>query len=152
MDDLQRLIAIESIKQLKARFLRCLDTKDWDSFAATLSDDAVLDMSQQGSEVLKGGGKVIADWTRNSVHHAQTVHHAHTPEIHVISPDSAKGVWALMDVLRWPEGGPISEMLTYGHYHESYIRVGGEWRISHIFLTDLRIDITEGSNLAPTAA
>lgn len=152
MDDLQRLMAIESIKQLKARFLRCMDTKDWDSFAATMSDDAVLDMSQQGSEVLEGGGKVIADWTRNAVHHAQTVHHAHTPEIHLTSPESAKGVWALMDVLRWPEGGPISEMVTYGHYHESYVRVGGEWRISHIFLTDLRIDITEGTNLGPTSA
>lgn len=150
--DLERLMAIESIKQLKARFLRCMDTKDWDGFAATLSDDAVLDMSQQGSEVLEGGGKVIADWTRDAVHHAETVHHAHTPEIDVTSPDAATGVWALMDVLRWPEGGAISEMVTYGHYHESYVRVGDEWKISRIFLTDLRIDIKEGSGLHPAAA
>ena len=145
MGDLERLMAIESIKQLKARFLRCMDTKDWDGFAATMSDDAVLDMSQQGSEVLDGGGRVIADWTRDSVHIAETVHHAHTPEIDVTSPDTATGVWALMDVLRWPEGGIISEMVTYGHYHESYVRVRGEWKISRIFLTDLRIDITQGA-------
>ena len=152
MDDLARLMAIESIKQLKARFLRCMDTKDWDGFAATLSDDAVLDMSQQGSEVLEGGGKVIADWTRDAVDIAQTVHHAHTPEIDVTSPDSASGVWALMDVLRWPDGGVISEMVTYGHYHESYVRVGGEWKISRIFLTDLRIDVTEGTGVRPAVA
>jgi hypothetical protein len=142
VNDLERLMTIESIKQLKARFLRCLDTKDWDGFAATLSDDAVLDMSQQGSEVLEGGGKVIAAWTRDSVDRAETVHHAHTPEINVTSPDSATGVWALLDVLRWPAGEAISEMVTYGHYHESYVRVGGEWKISRIFLTHLRIDIT----------
>ena len=152
MNDLERLMAIESIKQLKARFLRCMDTKDWDGFAATLSDDAVLDMSQQGSEVLEGGSKVIADWTRDAIDLAQTVHHAHTPEIDVTSPDSATGVWALMDVLRWPDGGAISEMVTYGHYHETYVRVGGGWKISRIFLTDLRIDITEGTGARPTLA
>ena len=152
MNDLERLMAIESIKQLKARFLRCLDTKDWDGFAATLSDDAVLDMSQQGSDVLEGGGRAIADWTRDSVDRAETVHHAHTPEINVTSPDSATGVWALLDVLRWPEGEAISEMVTYGHYHESYVRVGGEWKISRIFLTHLRIDLTEGAGLRPALA
>jgi hypothetical protein len=152
VNDLERLMAIESIKQLKARFLRCMDTKDWDGFAATLSDDAVLDMSQQGSEVLEGGARVIADWTRDAIDAAETVHQAHCPEIEVTSADSATGVWALMDVLRWPEGGAISEMVTYGHYHESYVRVAGAWKISRIYLTDLRIDITEGTGPAPTAA
>ena len=147
MDDLDLLMAIESIKQLKARFLRCMDTKDWDGFAATLTDDAVLDMSQQGSEILEGGGKAIAAWTRDAVDLAETVHQAHAPEIDVTSSASATGVWALMDVLRWPDGGPIAEMVTYGHYHESYVRVGREWKISRIFLTHLRIDVTEGAGL-----
>ena len=33
MDDLQRILAIEEIKQLKYRYLRFLDTKAWDELA-----------------------------------------------------------------------------------------------------------------------
>ena len=41
MDDLERLVAIEEIKQLKARYFRCMDTKDWEGFAEVFAPDAV---------------------------------------------------------------------------------------------------------------
>ena len=34
MDTVERLDAIEAIKQLKARYFRCMDTKDWDGLRA----------------------------------------------------------------------------------------------------------------------
>ncbi len=39
------LLAIEEIKALKARYFRCMDTKDWDGFAALFTIDASLDVS-----------------------------------------------------------------------------------------------------------
>ena len=44
------------------------------------------------------------------------------------------------DKLRWPEGAPIRAMHGYGHYHETYEKVAGEWRIKTITLTRLRVD------------
>jgi 3-phenylpropionate/cinnamic acid dioxygenase small subunit len=43
--DLQELIAREQIRDVKARYCRLLDTKDWDGFAALFTEDAILDVS-----------------------------------------------------------------------------------------------------------
>ena len=45
------------------------------------------------------------------------------------------------DLLRFPDG---TELRGYGHYHEDYRKVDGEWRISRSKLTRLRMDITPG--------
>jgi hypothetical protein len=46
IDALARLNAIEDIKQLKARYFRLMDTRDWQGMALTFSRDAVWDCSQ----------------------------------------------------------------------------------------------------------
>ena len=45
MNDLARLVAIEDIKQLKARYYRFLDTHDWEGFRSLWTPDAVMDMN-----------------------------------------------------------------------------------------------------------
>ena len=66
-----------------------------------------------------------------------TVHHGHMPEIEVTSDTTATGIWALQDLLRWPDG---HELYGYGHYHEEYEKVDGRWRITKMTLTRLRTD------------
>ncbi len=61
------------------------------------------------------------------------------PEIDVTSPTTATGVWAMEDMLRWPDG---SELHGFGHYHEAYANVDGDWRIKSTLLTRLRMDFT----------
>ena len=68
-----------------------------------------------------------------------TVHHGHTPEIEVTSPTTAVGIWAMQDLLSWPDG---STLHGYGHYHETYEKSGGEWRIKTSKLTRLRMDLS----------
>jgi hypothetical protein len=70
---------------------------------------------------------------------AVTVHHGHTPEITVTSPTTATGIWALHDEIVWPDG---TQMRGDGHYHEMYVREGGEWRIASSTLTRLRMELT----------
>src|SRR5690349_1192265 len=43
MDRLDIILAIESIKQLKARYFRAMDTKNWAEFRPLLADDIVVD-------------------------------------------------------------------------------------------------------------
>ena len=70
-----------------------------------------------------------------------TVHQVHAPEIQLTSPTSAYGVWALEDVVRL---GPGVNLRGYGHYTETYEKVGGHWLITSSKLTRLREDVFNG--------
>ena len=150
MEPAERLMATEEIKQLKARYFRCMDTKDWAGFEQVFAHDAVMDMSSEMRDQTTRGGVTrgsaeIAAMVRNVVGAVVTVHHGHMPEIELTSATTARGVWAMEDKLRWPEGSPVRTMHGYGHYHETYERTEDGWRIKTITLTRLRVD-TEPSS------
>jgi hypothetical protein len=147
VDTVERLEAIEEIKQLKARYFRCMDTKDWEGFTAVFAPDARMDVSGElpgdvsdGSGITTGS-REIAAFVRGSIDDVTTVHLGHTPEIDVTSPTNAAGVWAMEDHLWWPEGSPITTMHGYGHYHETYEKQEGRWLITSTTLTRLRTDV-----------
>ena len=142
MDAMDRLEALEDIRLLKARYFRCLDTKDWDGFADLFAPDAVMDMTSEGAAITEGN-REIAAFVRGVVGDVTTVHHGHTPEIEITSPTTATGIWAMEDKLRWPEDAPLGSMHGYGHYHETYERVADGWRIKTLRLSRLRIDFEE---------
>ncbi len=131
---------VEAIKRLKARYFRLIDTKDWDGLRQVFSDDVVVDTTASGGNVVTGATPFVA-FLREAIGDVITVHHGHTPEIEVTSPTTATGVWAMEDQLRWPDG---QELRGYGHYHETYEKVDGAWRISTSTLTRLRMDLTAG--------
>jgi hypothetical protein len=70
-----------------------------------------------------------------------TVHHGHMPEIEITSPTTATGIWAMEDHLRFPPGARLRELHGYGHYHETYVKLEGEWRIQSTKLVRLRLDV-----------
>jgi len=141
MDDIERLTAIEEIRRLKARYFRCLDTKDWDGFRDVFASDAEMDMrAEAGDRGLVHGSQAIADFVRGVVGDVQTVHHGHMGEIELTSPTTATGIWAMEDLLRWPAGGPYGSMHGWGHYHETYAKQADAWRIQTLTLTRLRLD------------
>jgi hypothetical protein len=148
MSDSERLAAIEAIKQLKARYFRSMDTKDWAGLEAVFAPDAELDMRGEAADKSKAaeglvvGGAKVAAFIRNAVIDLVTVHHGHMPEIEITSPTTAKGIWAMEDLLRWPEGAALKTLHGFGHYHETYRRLADGWRIQTSTLTRLRVDIT----------
>jgi uncharacterized protein (TIGR02246 family) len=131
---------VEAIKRLKARYCRTMDTKDWAAMRRLFTDDVVMDTTASGGGVTTGADDFMA-FLQEAIGDVLTVHHCHTPEIDVTAATSASGVWAMEDMLRWPDG---SELHGYGHYHESYEKVDGEWRIKRSQLTRLRMDFTAG--------
>lgn len=128
----------EAIKQLKARYFRTMDTKDWDGMRRVFTDDVVMDTSSSGGGVITGADAFMA-FLSETLAGVVTVHHGHMPEIALTSPTTATGIWALHDLLVWPNG---RRLVGYGHYHETYERVGDEWRIASSKLTRLRMDFT----------
>jgi len=130
---------VEAIRQLKARYFRLMDTKDWEAMRQVLMNDVVMDTREAGGNLMTGADPYMA-FLREAIGDVVTVHHGHTPEIDLTSETTATGVWAMEDMLRWPNG---SEMHGYGHYHETYEKVDGAWRIKTLRLTRLRVDFTE---------
>jgi hypothetical protein len=45
VNDIEKLLAIEEIKNLKARYFRCVDTKDWPGFQAVFAPNARFDIT-----------------------------------------------------------------------------------------------------------
>ena len=143
MDDrelLQRLLDIEEIKRLKARYFRTLDQQRWDEFAEVFSADAHLEVPE-GAVDERGRDAVVAS-VSGVLRGVRTVHHGHMPEIEITGPDTARGIWAMFDYVEFPvvEGADRFGLQGYGHYAEEYVREDGQWRISHLHLSRLRVD------------
>jgi uncharacterized protein (TIGR02246 family) len=133
---------IEAIKQLKARYFRTMDTKDWAAMREVFAPDVHVDVTADaGPDAVYDGVDAFMAMLQTTLQDVVTVHHGHTPEIAITSPTTATGTWAMEDHLRWPEGSPINELHGYGHYHETYVKTEGGWRIASTRLTRLRLDV-----------
>jgi hypothetical protein len=140
MELIERLEAIEAIQQLKARYFRTLDTKDWVGFRGVLTDDVVIDTTEDAGGVPSVGADAFIPRLLEAIGEATTVHHGHMAEIELTSPTTADGVWAMEDRIRWPSGAPIGSMHGWGHYFETYRKQPDGWRIATLKLTRLRVD------------
>ena len=77
---------------------------------------------------------------RSAVDAVQTVHHGHMPEIELTSPTTATRDLGDGGQAAVAGGCPIRTLHGYGHYHETYEKLDGQWRIKTIRLTRLRVD------------
>jgi uncharacterized protein (TIGR02246 family) len=127
---------IEAIRQLKARYFRTMDTKDWTGMRQVFTDDVVVDTTEAGGNVVSGADEFMT-FLQGTLDGTVTVHQGHMPEINVTSETEAKGIWALNDIVIWSDGTRLD---GYGHYHETYEKQAGEWRIKSSKLSRLRVD------------
>lgn len=142
MNDAAVLVDIEAIKQLKARYCRFLDTKDWVAWRGLFADDFVSDTASAGGKVVEGADQFVT-YTRKALGKRShvTAHQVHAPEIELTSDTTARGIWALEDVVRLLPG---VNLRAYGHYHETYVKLDGEWKFQSSKLTRLREDVFNG--------
>jgi SnoaL-like domain len=145
MTDAERFIAIEEIKQLKARYFRYVDTKDWTGFLALFTPDATVDYTPPGGNPkdwsLSGAANITA-FVSKTLEGSITIHHGHMPEIEIISPANARGIFAMEDLIWWPEGASRKTLHGWGHYQETYEKPQGKWLIKTLRLTRLRLEET----------
>jgi SnoaL-like domain len=128
------------ICNLKARYCRCLDTKDWAGYAAVYTEGAILDTEPSGGKRVAGRDALVA-YVRSSISEDTiTTHHVHAPEID-IDGDTATGIWAMQDRNIWPNG---RKLLGFGHYHERYRRENGQWLIAESKLTRINMEMSDG--------
>jgi hypothetical protein len=146
-----RLSAIEEIHQLKARYIRCMDTKDWICWEGVFAPD--FHFKAGNIEWHSAKEMVQSTHLTGLFDRVKTVSHAYTPEIEILSPTTARGTWAVDFLHYWPVGtgtpqgneiaAPGTWNHTDGYYHDTYVKIGGKWFIKSEQIESSRE--TEGS-------
>lgn len=127
--DLQTL---EEIRQLKYRYLRCVDEKLWDELADVLTPDATIDYGTRvyGKPLtFTGRDDLIAFFRASLGPGIVTVHAAGQPEI-TVDGDTAAGTWRFSDTVIVATRRVVIAGAAF--YADRYRRCAdGRWRISH---------------------
>ncbi|WP_163549529.1 nuclear transport factor 2 family protein [Candidatus Frankia nodulisporulans] len=95
LSDIERLIALEDIKLLKAQRDRFVDTKDWGALETLHAPDH---RSENGDYPPWTTAAEMIKNVRVIMERLRTAHHSHTPEITFDSPVRARGIWAMTGV------------------------------------------------------
>jgi len=147
MSDLERLVAVEEIRKLKARRIQALDSQDWEAYEALHAPDHV---SHNEGEQEFVGAKANTDRVAkiNRELGLVTVHHVHSPEINLLSPTKATGVWAMEDNLWWKQGDEDHWLRGFGFYHESYEKRDGRWMFTRRNLRRIKVLMSPGAKIS----
>ena len=129
MDEIQKLLESEKIKKLKAKYMRCLDTKEWADLATCFAEDATS--SYDAGAYSFEGREAIMKFLSEAMGSSRFIskHHVHTPEIEVLSETEARGTWYLEDMVAVLDQGWGLE--GTGIYLDEYVKRDGEWQIRH---------------------
>lgn len=149
--------AFNEIGNLKSRYFRIIDTKQFQELDDILTVDAFFDIEgivtrnadgtiavPPGLDTLFPGGQraivkgkgPMRDFIAGALGPVISVHHGFTPEIEV-QGDRAKAVWAMEDMFF--ELAPPHRKIRhgYGHYVDNYRKEDGVWRIAGQMLSFL---------------
>jgi hypothetical protein len=145
LSDLERLIAVDEIKRLKARRDRALDAKDWATYEALHAPEHVS--HNAGLPAWNGPAEMIAN-LRRILANVVSAHHSHTPEIDFESATRATGIWAMQDHIFWKQPpGEDHWLQGFGHYHETYEKWDGRWLFTSRRLTRLHVRTSPGARM-----
>ena len=129
LDELRALLErerdVRAVCELKYRYLRTLDTKDWDGFEGCFLPEATGDYN---GLVFDDRAALVGYMRENLGGGLITLHQAHHPEIEV-DGDTATGRWYLYDRV-------IVEAFSFmlegaAIYSDRYVRTPDGWRVAH---------------------
>jgi hypothetical protein len=151
MDDIDRLTIIENLRRLMARYVYIADHQRWPELAALFTPDGTFTPHNVDGSVLRrmnGRDEIAASIAASVGPGAVVIHHLFSDEIDVDSASSARGVFAMEDLISRPastdESGraQFTSMHGYGHYRPRFTKADGRWYISELVQTRLRVDFT----------
>ena len=136
MDAIEKLQAIEDIKRLKARYCRLVDLNRRDELRNLFTDDIIYEFQGwkkgRGADTFAGSAEDFAD--------RRSFHRVSMPDIEILSETTARGVWAMVDIIEYPASPGKTSSRGYGYYPEQYRKVDGAWRISSLLLVRHRVE------------
>jgi hypothetical protein len=126
------LAALEEIRQVKYRYLRCVDLKLWEQLTEVFTPEATADYGTPalGTPISLAGREEIVAFLRGRLGpDIITVHSAGQPEI-AIDGSTATGTWRFEDTVIATEHRVVITGSAF--YEDRYARgTDGSWRITH---------------------
>jgi hypothetical protein len=127
---LQQLSDLEDIRQLKARYFRCIDTGNHTELETCFTEDVEIDLRGGGYRLRVQGRTDMVEFIASSFHSdVIAMHQGHTPEIRFTGPDSAEGTWYLQD--RFVDPARATDTQGSSLYHDRYVRTAEGWQVAH---------------------
>jgi hypothetical protein len=131
MSAIERLHEIEEIRQVKHRYLRCVDLKLWDEIGDTLTEDAMLDTGTTAFgklAAITSRSEIVAFFRARLGPDMLTGHTATQPEI-TVDGDIATGIWSHRETVLATAHRMI--IASTGYCEERYERgADARWRIA----------------------
>ncbi len=126
---LDDLIQIEAIKNLKHRYMRCLDQKRFEEMREIFTPDATARYS--GGRYSFNGIEEIIGFLNESMSSEDFLssHRCVHPEIQLSNDRHATGIWAFDDTVVMMDYG--LRLRGAGFYSDEYVRTDDGWRIAH---------------------
>jgi SnoaL-like domain len=137
---IEHMIEIEEIRQLKYRYIRGLDTHDFELLTSCFTENATVWYSD-GLFQHAGREAIIAFMRSLMVPSFVSSHTVTQPEIELTGPNTARGVWRLEDTVHLTQenavlmqsgfplrGGGKIEGAAY--YYDDYAKQHDGWKIS----------------------
>lgn len=116
---------VDAICRLKYRYLRTLDTKQWEEFEDCFVPAATADYD---GLVFEDRAALVGYMRENLGPGLITLHQAHHPEVDV-DGDTATGRWYLQDKVIVPDRQFALEGAAI--YEDRYLRTPEGWRVTH---------------------
>ncbi|MGW0037302.1 nuclear transport factor 2 family protein [Gordonia sp. NPDC003376] len=119
-----------AIEHLKYRYLRGLDTKHWDDFAGTLTEDVTAGYGStvDGRPLAFDNRNDLVAYMRTTLGPSTITEHRVTHPVIVVDGDTATGEWYLQDRVIVPEMNFM--LIGAAFYRDTYRRTTDGWRIS----------------------
>ncbi len=126
--DIQRLMDIEAIKQLKHAYFRCIDTANLDELGSLFHEDVLVHFVGGTYEWSLTGRQAYLDSIGQSFNRRAVGHHnGHGPEIQILSDNEATGIWYLADNMWVMEYNAFTTGTAI--YWDRYVKENGRWLI-----------------------
>jgi len=126
--DIQRLMDMEAIRQLKYAYFRCVDTANLEELGTLFHEDVTVHFVGGNYEWnIQGRQQYVDNIAMAFSREAIGQHNAHHPEIQMLSATEATGIWYLADHM-WILNHNAKTQGT-ALYWDRYLKVDGKWLI-----------------------
>lgn len=146
-DEGPRQLARTAISELKARYCRFLDCKQWPDFAGVFTPDGCMQFGPNLEDGSVNGREEITALLKKQLKNANTAHRIHPGEFKFHDNGEVSVLWPMDDRV----ANPSFVLEGAGYYQERYRQIDGQWYIQHMRLRRLRVDMIPNSIFRPSA-
>ena len=129
LSGVDRQLAIEEIRQTKARYCAAVDDHDWQALRSVFTDDCVIDWPLPGHNV-ETADEFVGFLAAAMPELIQTRHHVHNLQVEFTSRTEAVVRWD-HENWTWFEDGSRPNIQQWGQYREKYRHTASGWQIAY---------------------